>query len=139
MASIIDELKRQDNAFLKNEAAGIELFRNLKHDKESLDLFLKHTVAEILTTSKKRLFCTSNEMLVKKFSPIKMEGATMAKVMRSPFETSPKHNTLTWDLVKNKYASISGNGWQILNFLVIDEANVELLHKTIIDLLKKVR
>lgn len=139
MASLIEELKKYDNELLKNEAQGIELFKGLKHDKQSLDIFLKHAVAEILTTSKKRLLCTSNEDLVRKFSAIKTEGAPLHKVMRVPFETSPRHNALTWDLLKNKYASIAGNGWQILNFIVIDESNIELLHKAITDLLKRVR
>ena len=139
MSSIIEELKKSNNALLQNEAKGVELFRGLKHDKQSLDFFLKYVVAEILTTSKKLLLCTSNEELVKKFSAIKQEGVTMKKVMRVPFETSPRHNALTWDLVKNKYASISGNGWTILNFVVIDENNVEILHRAITDLLKKVR
>ena len=139
MNSIIEELKKSNNALLQSEGAGIELFNGLKHDKRSLDFFLKHAVAEVLTTSKKKLLCTSNETLVKKFSAIKQEGSTLNKVMRAPFETSPKHSALTWDLVKNKYASIAGNGWLILNFIVIDESNVEILHKAIVDLLKKVR
>lgn len=139
MDSIIEFLKANNNELLKNEAAGLELFKELRHDKHSLDIFLKHSVAEILTTSKKRLLCTSNEELVKKFSAIKTEGAPLMKVMRAPFETSPKHNALTWDLLKNKYASIAGNGWQILNFIVIDKDNVEILHKAISDLLKRVQ
>lgn len=139
MESFIEFLKSNNNSLLKNEGAGIELFKGLKHDKNSLDIFLKHAVAEILTTSKKRLLCTSNEELVKKFSAIKTEGAPLLKVMRTPFETSPKHNALTWDLLKNKYASIAGNGWQILNFIVIDESNVEILHEAISDLLKRVK
>lgn len=139
MPSIIEELQKYDNALLDSEAKGLELFKGLRHDKQSLDLFLKNAVAEILTTSKKRLLCTSNEELVKKFSVIKTEGAPLLKVMRAPFETSPKHSALTWDLLKNKYASIAGNGWQVLNFIAIDESNVKILHKAITDLLKRVR
>ena len=139
MASFIEELKKQNNALLKNEAVGVELFRSLRHTKQDLEKFLKFTVAEILTTSKKIVVCTSNEELVKKFSAIKEEGATLNRVMQVPFKTSPRHSALTWDLVKNKYASIAGNGWQILNFIVIDESNVEILHKAITDLLKAVR
>ena len=139
MESFIEFLKSRNNELLKNEGVGLELFKGLKHNKSSLDIFLKHAVAEILTTSKKRLLCTSNEELVKKFSAIKTEGAPLMKVMRAPFETSPKHNALTWDLLKNKYASIAGNGWQILNFIVIDESNVEILHEAITDLLKRVQ
>lgn len=137
MASFIEELKKIDNKLAVNEAVGIQTFKNLNHDKSGLDFFLKHAVAEILTSTKKKLICTSNEELVKKFSAIKEEGATLQRVIRSPFETSARHNALTWDLIKNKYASISGNSWQILNFIVIDESNVEILHKAINDLLKK--
>lgn len=139
MADFIEQLKESNNELLKNEARGIELFKNLKHDKASLDLFLSNAVAEILTSSRKRLVCTSNEQLVKKFSPNKVVGAPVRQVENSVFKTSSKHNALTWDLIKNKYASIAGNSWQILNFIVIDESNVEMLHRAIEDLLKRVR
>ena len=101
--------------------------------------FLKHAVAEILTSSKKILVCTSNEGLVKKFSQVKSFGAVLPKIEQSPFKTSAKHNALTWDLIKNKYASVSDGDWQILNFIAIDEDNVELLHRAISDALKKVQ
>lgn len=138
MNTIIDILKKSNNDLLKNEGFGVDLFKTLKHDKNSLDVFLKHVVAEILTTSKKHLFCTSNEALVKKFSSIKNEGKTMLKAVQVPFRTSPRHNVLTWDLLKNKYASISGNDWQILNFIVVDENNVSILHRAIVALIKRV-
>lgn len=135
----IQILKESNNLLLKNEAKGIELFKNLKHDKPSLDIFLANTVAELLTSSKKRIICTSNEQLVKKFSPNKVVGAPVRQVENSIFKTSSKHNALTWDLVKNKYASIAGNSWQILNFIVIDESNIDILHRTIEELLRKVQ
>lgn len=137
MASFIEELKKSNNVLLENEAKGIELFRTLRHNKHDLDTFLKYAIAEILTSSKKLLVCTSNEALVKKFSPIKTIGLTLEKTMRAPFKTSEHHNALTWDLIKNKYASISGNSWQILNFVVIDENNIDILYSAILDLLKK--
>ena len=139
MQGFVEKLKESDNDLLKNEAKGIELFRNLKHDKPSLEIFLENSVAEILTSSRKILICTSNEQLVKKFSPNKVVGAPVKQVQNSIFKTSSRHNALTWDLIKNKYASIAGNSWQILNFIVIDESNVEILHRTIEDLLKKVQ
>lgn len=138
MKDFIEQLKESNNELLKNEAAGIELFRILKHDKSGLDLFLANAVADVLTSSRKRLICTSNEQLVKKFSPNKAVGAPIRRVENSLFKTSSKHNALTWDLIKNKYASIAGDSWQILNFIVIDESNVEILHRAIEDLLKKV-
>ena len=136
--SIIDILKESNNALLKNEAEGIEMFKGLKHDKASLDFFLSHAVVEILTSSGKDLICTSNEALVKKFAPIKESDAvSIKKPTVSPFKTSANHSVLTWDLLKNKYASIAGNRWQILNFIVIAEDNVEMLHSAIIDILSK--
>lgn len=137
MQSFIEFLKKQDNRLLKNEGKGIELFKSLRHTKTDLDNFLRYVVAEIFTSSKKVLVCTSNEMLVKKFSPIKQIGNTLNKTTHSSFETSIKHSALTWDLLKNKYASISGDGWQILNFIVIDESNIDILHEVITALLKK--
>lgn len=138
MQSFIELLKRQDNRLLKNEGQGIELFKSLRHTKTDLDKFLQYVVAEIFTSSKKILVCTSNEMLVKKFSPVKQIGNTLNKTIHSPFETSAKYNALTWDLLKNKYASISGDGWRILNFIVIDESNIDILHDVIVELLKRV-
>ena len=139
MQDFIEQLKNSSNELLRNEAEGIELFKNLKHDKESLDFFLANSVAEMLTSSNKLLICTSNEQLVKKFSQAKTFGISISKVKNSIFKTSASHNALTWDLVKNKYASIAGNSWQILNFIVIDEKNIDILHQTIVDLLKKVK
>lgn len=137
MESFIEELKKIDNKLIVSEADGIQMFKNLNHNKSGLDAFLKNTVAEVLTSTKKRLVCTSNEQLVKKFSAIKEEGATLQRTMRAPFETSRNHNALTWDLIKNKYASIAGNSWQILNFIVIKEDNIEMLHSAINELLRK--
>lgn len=137
MDSFLDILKKQDNLLLKNESKGIELFNNLKHDKASLKLFLTNTVAEILTTSKKRLICSSNEELVKKFSSAKNKGMVLEKPIIKPFDVSNKYNVLTWDLLKNKYASIAGDKWVILNFILIDKENIDVLYKVIIDLLRK--
>ena len=136
MESLVERLKRSNNALMQNEAEGVELFKNLRHNKQGLDFFLANTIAEILLESKSVLICTSNPMLVSKFIPAKENGRPTHPDM-DMFKTNPRHNPLTWDLLKNKMASISGNGWQIVNFIIVKDNNVEMLHHLTNELLHR--
>ena len=137
MESFIDTLKKSNNELLKNESEGIELLRSLRHNASDLKVFLANTVAEIRLRSGETLICTSNNELVQKFSKAKPVGGTPDANKTKIFQNESRNFALTWDLMKNKYASVAGNDWQIMNFIVIRSENVEILHRTINELLKE--
>lgn len=135
-ADIIEILKENSNKLLKNEAAGIEAFKNLQHTAADLAKLLKHTIVDITIQNGRRYICTANEQLVKKFSVAKPIGNVLEKTKQKAFESKEDNKTLAWDLLKNKYITIMGNRWQIHNFIMVVEENIDILHSTIVDLLR---
>ena len=135
MDSIIQILKESNNELLKNESKGIEWFKTLKHTQKDLSTFLRYSVAEVLLSNgNTKIVCTMNAPLIKKFVESKQENRSTKPNLA--FLKNP-NNSIAWDLVRNNTTVVRGKDWQILNFIVIEESNIDILHKSIEELLHK--
>lgn len=135
MDGIIQKLKESNNELLKNESKGIEWFKGLSHTQKDLSTFLRYSVAEILLSDgNTKIVCTMNAPLIKKFVESKQENRSTKPNLA--FLKNP-NNSIAWDLVRNNTTVVRGKDWQILNFIVIEESNIDILHKSIEELLHK--
>ena len=133
-SSIIQILKESNNELLKNEAKGVELFKTLRHTQKDLSTFLRYSIAEILLSNgSSKILCTMNAPLIKKFVESKENRSTKPNLS---FLKNP-NNTIAWDLVKNNTTVVRGDSWQILNFIVLDESNIDMLHRSIEEILHR--
>ena len=130
---IIAKLKESNNELLKNEGKGVELFKTLRHNQKDLAKLLRYVVAEILLSNgKTSIVCTMNAPLIEKFVNAKENRSAKPNLsfLRNP------NNTVAWDLIRNNTTIVRGRDWEILNFIVLDESNIDILHSSIVDLLK---
>lgn len=135
MDGFIEKLKSSSNSLIENEAIGLETFKTLRHTEEDLAKFLRYSIAEVLLSNgNTKVFCTACAPLIKKFVLAKNEEEKKP-IPNLSFLRNP-NNKIVWDFVKNNTTRIRGKDWQILNFVVVDESNVDILNRTILDLLK---
>ena len=139
---IVKLLRTSGNKLLETEAEDIQTWQKLKHNKEDLELFLNHNVAEIKFLksdgSESKVFGTSNVALIKVFSAKKDKDKIKAKYLNSSGMRSKKSNSVEiWDLIENKQKTMILKSWQIENFITISEKNVLILDQVLHDILKK--
>ena len=118
------------------------MWQKLKHNKEDLELFLNHNVAEIKFLksdgSESEVFGTSNVALIKVFSAKKDKDKIKAKYLNYSGMRSKKSNSVEiWDLIENKQKTMILKSWQIENFITINEKNILILDQVLHDILKK--
>ena len=135
-------LRTSGNKLLETEAEDIQMWQKLKHNKEDLELFLNHNVAEIKFLksdgSESEVFGTSNVALIKVFSAKKDKDKIKAKYLNSSGMRSKKSNSVEiWDLIENKQKTMILKSWQIENFITISEKNILVLDQVLHDILKK--
>lgn len=139
---IVKLLRTSGNKLLETEAEDIQTWQKLKHNKEDLELFLNHNVAEIKFLksdgSESKVFGTSNVALIKVFSAKKDKDKIKAKYLNSSGMRSKKSNSVEiWDLIENKQKTMILKSWQIENFITINEKNILILDQVLHDILKK--
>ena len=139
---IVKLLRTSGNKLLETEAEDIQTWQKLKHNKEDLELFLNHNVAEIKFLksdgSESEVFGTSNVALIKVFSAKKDKDKIKAKYLNSSGMRSKKSNSVEiWDLIENKQKTMILKSWQIENFITISEKNILILDQVLHDILKK--
>ena len=139
---IVKLLRTSGNKLLETEAEDIQMWQKLKHNKEDLELFLNHNVAEIKFLksdgSESKVFGTSNVALIKVFSAKKDKDKIKAKYLNSNGMRSKKSNSVEiWDLIENKQKTMILKSWQIENFITINEKNILILDQVLHDILKK--
>ena len=135
-------LRTSGNKLLETEAEDIQMWQKLKHNKEDLELFLNHNVAEIKFLksdgSESKVFGTSNVALIKVFSAKEDKDKIKAKYLNSSGMRSKKSNSVEiWDLIENKQKTMILKSWQIENFITINEKNILVLDQVLHDILKK--
>lgn len=140
----IDILKNSKNRVLVSEANSLGKWSQLKHNKESLELFLNYNIAEIEFFSKKtknlkRVLVCSNTNFIKAINA--KSDSDKKKIIESlprTHSTGLKNNssvlTTSWNIMKNDYCTIPLNKWKIVNWIEINESNAELINDVIRDM-----
>ena len=144
MANLIDKLKASGKEVLEAQGSGIELWKNLKHNKHDLELFLQFNIAELRFKPKdskefKTIVCTSNTRLISVFQALK-ESDKKKALKSTPFDgikTKNSNSILAFNLVDNKYNTILLNAWELGSFLSITENNLLAIDALLCDLLKR--
>lgn len=136
MSDIIKTLRESDSLLLKAEAEDIAKWSKLRHTKKDLELFLQFNIAEIkfrsLDGKDANIICTSNIPLMKVIETKKLEDKKKIKdIKNNGITTKDIKSVLTWDLIDNKYKTISLNAWQITNFISITPKNILILDELI--------
>lgn len=136
MSDIIKTLRESNSLLLKAEAEDIAKWSKLRHTKSDLELFLQFNIAEIkfrsLDGKDDSIICTSNIPLMKVLETKKPEDKKKIKdIKNNGIITKDLKSVLTWDLIDNKYKTISLNAWQITNFISITPKNILILDELI--------
>lgn|SRR5574344_1737362 len=146
MSSIIDILRSSSSEVLKAEAAGIEKWKDFRHTKKNLELFLEFHVAEVQFTkidgSLGDIICTSNVPLIKLSSMLEESSQKRSKFSHMKpdgINVKDKWSVMTWDLVDNHYKTIKMIDWSIINFIAITRENILVLDSTMKSILKKAK
>lgn len=128
--TIIEQLKHSQNPVLTQEAANIEQFKDFKHNKTDLALFLKCNLTEI-AIPKLNLCCTSNPLIVEGL--IKLDKTVNPKLIKYFYDITGdvqhKRGILTWDIIRKKVVTIRSSEWTITNFITIKPENQILIFK----------
>ena len=144
MINLIDKLKSSGKEILEAQSNGIELWKNLKHNKHDLELFLQFNISELRFKPKdakefKTIVCTSNTRLISVFQALK--EIDKKKAFRStPFDgikTKNSNSILTFNLIDNKYNTVLLSAWELGSFLTITENNLLIIDALLCDLLKR--
>ena len=140
---IIKQMRDSGNKLLQTEAEDIALWSKLKHNKEDLQLFLNHNIAEISFVtndgSESQGIFTSNMALVKIISETKKQNKQKIakKIDGKGIITKDPFSVDSWDLLDNKRKTISLKSWQILNYISISPKNVLVLDEVLKKILGK--
>ena len=123
MSDILKTLRESNVALLKAEELDLKKWSRLKHNKTDFELFLQFNLAEIEFTTvdntESSILCTSNTALIKILNTKKQKDKKeLANLKSSGITTKDLRSVLTWDLIENKYKTISLNSWQIKRFLI---------------------
>lgn len=145
--TFIELLKESGNEFLEKQSEYAEMWSKLKHTKADLELFLKHNIAELKFKPKgalsetKTIVCSSNVRLIALFHAVKKSDRAeiLKKVPFSGIKTKEKNEILTFNLIDDKYNTVSLKSWELGNFVTLTEDNVELLDLVVKDVLKRKR
>ena len=78
-----------------------------------------------------KMLLTSNVELVKRLNRVVPPITPIPTDNDDIFKCKAKNMVLTWNIPFNKFASIHGSKWQIMNFITIKKENVELLHEAL--------
>ena len=140
----IDILKNSNNRILVSEASNLGKWSQLKHNKESLELFLNYNIAEIEFLSKKSrklkrvLVCSNTNFIKAVNAKSDSDKKKIIKNIPSSHSTGLKNNssvlTTSWNIMKNDYCTIPLNRWKIVNWIEINESNAELINDIIRDM-----
>lgn len=144
MINLIDKLKASGKEILEAQGKGIELWKNLKHNKHDLELFLQFNISELRFKPKdakefKTIVCTSNTRLISVFQALKEIDKKKA-FKSTPFDgikTKNSNSILTFNLIDNKYNTILLSAWELGSFLTITENNLLTIDALLCDLLKR--
>lgn len=141
MSNILKTLRESNNLLLKAEGADITKWSKLRHTKSDFELFLQFNIAEVefrsLDGKDNSIICTSNIPLIKILETKKQEDKKkLINIKNSGITSKDRQSVLTWDLVDNKYKTISLNAWQIQNFISIDPKNILILDELINKIIK---
>lgn len=142
MSDILKTLRESNNLLLKAEGADIAKWSKLRHTKSDFELFLQFNIAEVefrtLDGKDDSIICTSNIPLIKILGTKKQEDKKkLINMNNSGIASKDRRSVLTWDLVDNKYKTISLNAWQIQNFISIDPKNILILDELISKIIKQ--
>ena len=87
----------------------------------------------------KEIVCTSSTRFIRVFSMLKESDKKHAlkKTANDGIRTKDKHSILTYNLLENKYNTVSLDFWEIVNFLTITPANIEVLDQAMNEMLKR--
>ena len=140
--SAIDLMRKSDKKLLLAEAADIERWKGLRHNKSGLEMFLQFNIAEIRFKYKNssvytKIICTSNTRLINVINAVKK--SQKVKMMKTPFDgirTNDTTSILTYDLSSRTYKTVSLKAWEIMNFISITPDNIELIDNLINQILK---
>lgn len=142
--NLIDQLKQSGKKMLEATVEGVEMWSKLKHNKSDLETFLQFNITELRfkpgdSKEFKTIVCTSNTRLIKVFQALKTfdKKKALASTPFAGIKTRDSTSVLTFNLVDNKYNTISLKAWELGNFMPITEKNVEALDILLSDLLKR--
>lgn len=145
----LQTLSESSNRLLVSNAETMGDWNKLKHNKESLELFLNHNLAEVFFTAEdggeRKVIASSNTTLVKMFSlkkgpSYKKEIANLSRMASKGIHTKDTFNVLTWDFINNRYCTIPTRGmWYLGNWISLSEENIALLNETMRDILGKTK
>lgn len=143
MENLVEMMAKSGNSVVEAASKDVASWSKLKHSKKDLEFFLKNNITHLKFKPKnaavfKEIVCTSNTRFIKVFSALKESQKKNA--LKTPFDgisTDDQTSVLTFNLVANKYNTVSLGQWEILFFLTIKEDNIEVLDKVASELLKK--
>jgi len=144
MMNLVDQLKASGKKLLEAEGETLGDWSKLKHNKQDLELFLQFHIVELHFKPKdssdyQSVVCTSNTRLIEVFKRLKAKDkkAALKSAPFSGIKTRDSTSVLTFNLVDNKYNTISLRAWKLGSFVTITPKNVELLDILLTDLLKR--
>lgn len=140
--NIIHRIKSTNNPLLVSEAASVEKWKDLPHNKSGLELFLQFNIAELKFKPKslmafKTVICTSNTQFISVFTQRResLKNEAAAKVAFSGIYTKDSDSVMSFNLLTNRYNTISIRAWEIVNFVSIIPENVVVLDQIVNDIL----
>lgn len=85
----------------------------------------------------KTIICTSNTRLIAVFQALKAvdKKSALAKTPFAGIKTRDSNSVLTFNLVDNKYNTISLRAWELGSFVTMTEKNLLILDALLCDLL----
>lgn len=140
--NFIQRLKATKHPMLVSEAQAIEKWKDLSHNKSGLELFLQFNIAELRFKPKsllpfKNIICTSNTQFISVFSQRResLKAKAAATVAFSGIYTNNVDSIMTFNLLTNRYNTVSLRAWEIVNFVSIVPDNVVILDSLVNDIL----
>ena len=143
MTDLVEKMAASGNKVLEAAANDLSKWSKLKHDKESLELFLQFNLVHLKFRPRghatfKEIVCTSNNRFIKVFSSLK--ESQKKKAMNAKFDgikTKDKTSVLTYNLLEGKYNTVDLSIWEIVSFITMSEDNVLLLDQVANEMLKR--
>ena len=138
---IITRMRESSSKLLQTEAEDLAKWKELKHTKECLELFLQFNLVRVTYRKKSgvmdTIVCTTNPAFIKIFSAKKPEDKKQfVHLPATPMRCDNKHAVALWDMMDNKLKTIPIDLWQIDNFIGITTDNVLILDEIAKKLLK---
>ena len=143
MVDLVEKMAASGNKVLEAAANNMQKWSKLKHDKESLELFLQFNLVHLKFRPKghatfKEIVCTSNNRFIKVFSALKESQKKAALSTKfDGIKTKDKTSVLTYNLLEGKYNTVDLNMWEIVSFITMSEDNVILLDQVANEMLKR--